>query len=219
VKAVRDVSLTVERGAIVALLGPNGAGKTTTLRVTSGLLRAFEGEVLLDGKEITNLPAHQRAKLGICHVPEGRGIHPTLTVKDNLILATPGRRDETVLEEALALFPILGDRMAYRAGTLSGGQQQMLALSRTIISKPRVVLVDEASLGLAPVIVDQIFEFFGTLRSRGTAVLMVEQYVHRALAISDHVYLMDRGGIAAEGSPSELRETELVDAYVGKALE
>jgi branched-chain amino acid transport system ATP-binding protein len=212
---LRNVNLSVPKSSVVALLGPNGAGKTTLLRMASGLLQPARGQVLLDDDEITYLTPAQRAKAGICHIPEGRGIFPSLTVKENLIMASPKGAEKESIARAVEVFPILGERLKQVAGTLSGGQQQMLAMSRAYVQDPRVVLVDEASLGLAPVVVDGIFEFLGELASRGVALLIVEQYVTRALALADYAYLLNHGSIVFEGRPEELADEDVFASYMG----
>jgi branched-chain amino acid transport system ATP-binding protein len=215
---LRDVDLTVPAGKVVALLGPNGAGKTTLLRAASGLLRVGAGDVYLSGNQVTREPAHVRAKAGLCLVPEGRGIFPTLTVRENLRLQLPPwRKDGGDYQPALDAFPILSERLGQRAGSLSGGQQQMLALSRCFLSGAKIVLLDEVSMGLAPRIIDEIFDALVTLSKNGVALVLVEQYVNRALSIADHVYLLGRGRITFSGPPTELDEAELIRRYVGTA--
>jgi branched-chain amino acid transport system ATP-binding protein len=214
---LRDVDLAVPAGKIVALLGPNGAGKTTLLRAASGLLSVSAGQVRLSGSDITRQPPYRRAINGLCLVPEGRGIFPNLSVRENLLLQVPPTRKDVGYEPALEAFPILSERLAQRAGSMSGGQQQMLALSRCFLSDPSVVLLDEVSMGLAPRIIDEIFDALVKLSQNGVALLLVEQYVNRALGIADHVYLLGRGRITFSGPPSELDEAELIRRYVGAA--
>jgi branched-chain amino acid transport system ATP-binding protein len=214
---LRDVDLAVPAGKIVALLGPNGAGKTTLLRAASGLLSVSTGQVRLSGSDVTRQPPYRRAINGLCLVPEGRGIFPNLSVRENLLLQVPPTRKDVGYEPALEAFPILSERLAQRAGSLSGGQQQMLALSRCFLSDPRVVLLDEVSMGLAPRIIDEIFDALVKLSQHGVALLLVEQYVNRALGIADHVYLLGRGRITFSGPPNELNEAELIRRYVGAA--
>jgi branched-chain amino acid transport system ATP-binding protein len=215
---LRDVNLTVPDSAVVALLGPNGAGKTTLLRVASGLLPLATGQIVLDDHEITHASPHSLVARGICHVPEGRGIFPSLTVRDNLILQAFRGEVDNALESAVLAFPRLGERMQQVAGALSGGEQQMLALARAYVQHPRVILLDEVSIGLAPKVVDAIFEFFGLLRTQGASLLLVEQYVTRAIAISDYVYLLQRGEVAFAGEPAELRDEDLFTQYVGATI-
>jgi branched-chain amino acid transport system ATP-binding protein len=212
---LRGVDLAVPRGSVVALLGPNGAGKTTLLRAASGLLRPTSGQLLLDDEDISSLRPHQMVDRGICHVPEGRGVFPNLSVKDNLLLQSPRGLEGESLERAVSAFPRLGERLSQAAGTMSGGEQQMLALARTYVQSPRLVLLDEVSMGLAPKIVDEIFEFLELLRSEGSSLLLVEQYVTRALAAADFVYLLNRGEIAFAGEPSELADQDVFTQYVG----
>jgi branched-chain amino acid transport system ATP-binding protein len=212
---LRDVSLTVPAGQVTALLGSNGAGKSTLLRTVSGLLPAKAGSVRLLGSDVTRERAHRRFAAGLCHIPEGRGIFRGLTVKDNLILQAP-RGDETrAIEQAVEAFPILGKRLSQRAGTMSGGEQQMLAVAAAYTRDPSVVLVDEASLGLAPLIVDEIFAFLASLPARGAALLMVDQFVTRALEMASTAYVLRRGSIAFGGESSELGDSNLLEQYFG----
>jgi branched-chain amino acid transport system ATP-binding protein len=213
---LRDVSLTVQPGSVVAVLGPNGAGKTTLLRVASGLLRPAAGAVLLDGEDVTRTRAHARARRGLCHIPEGRGIYPTLTVRENLVLHSRQGEEAVAVDRAIAAFPVLGEKLRQPGGQLSGGQQQMLSLVRAYLTSPRLVLVDEASMGLAPVVVDQIFEFLAEIAASGTALLLVEQYVSRALALASHVYLLNKGGVVFSGRPQDIAD-DLFAAYLGTA--
>jgi branched-chain amino acid transport system ATP-binding protein len=212
---LRGVDLVVPTGSVVALLGPNGAGKTTLLRVASGLLKATEGTMTLEDENVTGRTPHQLVAKGICHVPEGRGVFPSLTVRENLILQSAKGDEEAALERAVSAFPRLGERMAQMAGTMSGGEQQMLALARTYVQHPTVVLLDEVSMGLAPKVVDEIFDFLTLLRSAGTSLLLVEQYVTRALAVADYVYLLNRGEIAFAGEPGELDDADVFASYLG----
>ncbi len=210
-----DVSLWVPPHSVVALLGSNGAGKTTLLRVASGLLKPSEGRMSLDGADVTGMAPHVLANRGVCHVPEGRGIFPTLTVRDNLLIqAGDGDADEAV-ERAVSAFPILGEKLGQPAGSLSGGQQQMLSLSRAYVTDPSYVLLDEVSMGLAPVVVDEIFESLAALAAQGCALLLVEQYVTRALELADYVYLLARGRIEFAGEPGELDAERLMARYMG----
>ena len=214
-RVLDNVSLQVPPGSVVALLGPNGAGKTTLLRVASGLLRAQSGEVFLDGRELTTAPTHAFAQAGVCHVPEGRGIFATLSVADNLVLQAPAGREKKARAQAVSVFPRLGERLDQTAGTLSGGEQQMLALARAYLCEPRVVLLDEVSMGLAPKIVDEIFDYLRLLGGSGASLLLVEQYVSRALELADYVYLMNGGRIVFAGEPCELDEAKLAASYLG----
>ena len=212
---LRGVSLVVPDGAVVALLGPNGAGKTTLLRVASGLLAPTAGRVLLDGEDVTSAPPQRRRRLGLCHVPERGGVFADLTVADNLrLFARPGGEEEAI-ERAVAAFPALGQRLAQPAGTLSGGEQQMVALSRVHGEESRVVLLDEVSMGLAPKLVDTIFAFLEDLARSGVSLLVVEQYVAKALGIAGYVCLLDRGRTAFVGEPAELDSAGLAARYFG----
>ena len=215
-KVLNDVSLKVRRGGVTALIGPNGAGKSTTLKVVSGLLRPTAGKVLIDGAEVTKASSYLRAKKGVCHVPEGRGIYRNLTVRENLVMMIPTRSVTEGIDRAAAAFPILGRRLSQTAGTLSGGEQQMLALSAAYLRHPRVVLVDEPSLGLAPIIVDAVFRFLETLRAEQVSLLLVDQYATRALAIADDAYVLRRGSIVYSGSAAELRDGNVFDRYIGE---
>jgi branched-chain amino acid transport system ATP-binding protein len=210
-----DVDLVVPDGRVVALLGPNGAGKTSLLRVSSGLLPATAGAVLLDGRDVTRLSPHELVAGGVCHVPEGRGIFPGLSVEDNLRLQSPSAQETAAIERAFSVFPRLRDRRRQLAGSLSGGEQQMLALSRTYVQTPRLVLLDEVSMGLAPVIVDEIFSFLRELATNGVTLLLVEQYVTKALELADYVYLLNHGRIRFAGEPGELEGAAIFQEYVG----
>jgi branched-chain amino acid transport system ATP-binding protein len=210
-----DINLEVPTSTVVALLGPNGAGKTTLLRAASGLIPVRRGKVWMDGQEVTGQEMNQMARRGLCHIPEGRGIFPSLSVKDNLTLFSPKRKEKESLERAAATFPILGQRLNQTAGSLSGGEQQMLAIVRAYISNPHLVLVDEASMGLAPLVVDRIFEFLATIVAQGTSLLIVEQYVYRALELAHRVYLLSSGRIVYSGTPSELEGQDIFERYLG----
>jgi len=209
------VDLAVRAGSVVALLGPNGAGKTTLLRVAAGLLTPTEGRVAIGTDEVTRRRPSQRAREGLCLIPEGRGIFPNLSVRENLLLQVPAWKRGQSVEPALEAFPVLRERLGQTAGSMSGGQQQMLALSRCFLSDPKVVLLDEVSMGLAPRIIDEIFDALLELSRRGVALLLVEQYVSRALHVADHVYLLGRGSVTFSGAPTELDESELMRRYLG----
>lgn len=211
---LRDITLRVPPGRAVALLGPNGAGKTTLLRTASGLVRPTAGQVYLEGAKVTGLPAHRRACRGLCDIPEGRGIFPSLTVRENLVLQSPRGREGQTLAVAVEAFPRLGSLLRRTAGTLSGGEQQMLALVRAYATEPRVVLVDELSLGLAPLIVDRLFEILAAMVRRGTALLLVEQYVTRALDLASDAYLLSRGSVVFSGPAAELSDTDVFEHYL-----
>jgi branched-chain amino acid transport system ATP-binding protein len=212
---LRDVSLTVPDNAVVALLGPNGAGKTTLLRVASGLLRPSSGTMLLNGQDVTGMRPFELARQGVCHVPEGRGIFPSLTVSDNLQLQSSATGFKAAFDRATSVFPRLGERKEQIAGTMSGGEQQMLALSHAYVSDPQVVLLDEVSMGLAPKIVEEIFGYLHDLARQGQALLLVEQYVTRALELADYVYILDRGRISFAGEPGEISEETIMNSYLG----
>ena len=212
---LRDVSLVVPDNAVVALLGPNGAGKTTLLRVASGLLTPTSGQILLDGEDVTGRRTHELAQRGVCHVPEGRGIFPSLTVNDNIQLQAPGGRFKQSLKTAAEVFPKLGQRSGQIAGTMSGGEQQMLALNYAYVSQPRAVLLDEVSMGLAPKIVEEIFGYLNDLARAGQSLLLVEQYVTRALELADYVYILDRGRVTFAGEAAEVDEQTMMNAYLG----
>ena len=212
---LRDVSLTVPDQATVALLGPNGAGKTTLLRVASGLLKPYSGQILIDGEEVTNFPPHKMSRKGIIHVPEGRGIFPSLSVSDNILLQSPPGEFRKSFQTATATFPRLGERARQIARTMSGGEQQMLALSHAYVGNPKVVLLDEVSMGLAPKIVEEIFQYLTDLGKQGVAQLLVEQYVGQALKMADYVYILDRGGISFAGEPGEISEETIMNSYLG----
>jgi branched-chain amino acid transport system ATP-binding protein len=203
----------------VALLGPNGAGKSTTLRTISGVVRAEEGTISYFGRRIERAPAYRIARWGLVHVPEGRGIFPSLSVRENLDMAATvaggdGNGADPV-DEATALFPVLGNRLRQTAGSLSGGEQQMLSLTRAIMARPRLLMVDEISMGLAPIIVAQLFEALRQIAADGASLLLVEQYVEAALELADYVYVMDKGCVIDVGEPSDMRAGNLVEAYLG----
>ncbi len=212
---LRDIDLVVPGGSVVSLLGPNGAGKTTLLRTASGLIRPTRGRITLDGEDVTDKAPHELVARGVCHIPEGRGIFRNLTVRENLFSQAPFITPSDSVERAAEAFPILGERLAQVAGTLSGGQQQMLALARAYVTDARIVLLDEVSMGLAPLVVDEIFAFIERLSEAGSSLLLVEQYVTRALAISDFVYLLNKGRVSFAGEPGELDEQQVFEGYVG----
>lgn len=222
VQAVRGIDFEVEEGEIVGLLGANGAGKTSTLNAIAGLVPTSDGTVTFDGRDITNLPTEKLVNTGLTLSPEGRRIFGTLSVGDNLKLGAYGVSDNAEIEKSYArvydLFPILLERRAQYAGTLSGGQQQMLAVGRALMSNPRVLLLDEPSLGLAPIIVDQIFDLISTLRSQGVTIVLVEQNAAMTLDIADRAYLLSNGTVALSGTAKEIAESSAVkDAYFGAA--
>ena len=220
--ALRGIDLRVEEGEIVALLGANGAGKTTTLRAISGLLPIRSGEVLFDGESLRRRAPDAIARLGLGHVPEGRRIFTRMTVRENLDLggfAIASRSEAAArIDEVLAIFPRLRERIGQRAGTLSGGEQQMLAIARALIARPRLLLLDEPSLGLAPLVVKQIFEVLRDIHSRGTTIVLVEQNARAALALADRGYVLRNGEIARDDTAAALaRDPAVVAAYLGGA--
>jgi branched-chain amino acid transport system ATP-binding protein len=213
--ALRDVSLTVPSGKVVALLGPNGAGKTTLLAVASGLLPARHGKVVLDRRDVSGHSPDALVRQGLCHVTEGRAVFPGLTVRDNLRMFAPAGNESDAIDRAIEAFPKLGQRLSQIAGTMSGGEQQMLALSRAYARRAPLVLLDEVSMGLAPIIVDEIFDFIAMLAADGSSLLIVEQYVSKALAVADLVYLLARGRIVFAGEPAELAGSDIFHQYLG----
>jgi branched-chain amino acid transport system ATP-binding protein len=217
-KVLHDVNFKMEGGTVAALLGPNGAGKTTLLRTIAGLLGRQSGAVLVEGTDVSKLGAHRRARAGVCLIPEGRGIFRPLTVRENLLLQIRGRGGAKSIEPALEAFPILAERIGQVAGTLSGGQQQMLALARCYLSEPKLILLDEVSMGLAPLIVDQIFETIGDLAKQGISILLVEQYVDRALDMAATAWVLKDGQIVFEGRADEVSREDLVRDYLGAGL-
>ena len=218
--ALWEVSITVRPGEAVAVVGPNGAGKTTLMRVISGLVRPRAGDLLWDGRSLNGLPAHRTVACGIAHVPEGRRIFPRLSVEDNLkmggYLDSARRHYRETLPRVLDLFPVLAERRRQLAGTLSGGEQQMLAIGRALMSRPRLILLDEPSMGLAPVMVLRLFELIRRVREEGYTILIVEQNVRQVLALADRAYLLEVGRIRMEGRSPELLGQDFVrKAYVG----
>jgi|ERR1700693_151245 len=220
VRAVRDVSLSVGEGEAVGLLGANGAGKSTTLRAISGLLRTTSGAITFDGRTLGSLPAYEITELGIAHVPEGRQVFPEMTVRENLeigayIRSAKLERHRT-LELVFNIFPVLAERRKQLAGTLSGGEQQMLAVGRGLMLKPRLLMLDEPSLGLAPVVTDATFEKIREIHAMGTAILLVEQNVSRALSLVQRAYVLESGQVVMHGTSAELAENKQVQAaYLG----
>jgi len=215
VLVLHEVDLKLEPATITAVLGANGAGKTTLLRVASGLLHPTSGRLLVDGEDVSRAAPSSLVRRGVCHVPEGRGVFAPLTVRENLLLQAPRGEESVALDRAVSAFPRLGERMGQVAGTMSGGEQQMLALARAYVQQPKVVLLDEVSMGLAPKVVDEIFDFLGLLSGQGVSLLLVEQYVTRALAAADYVYLLNRGEVAFAGEPGELEGEDVFTQYVG----
>jgi len=221
VVAVRDVSLSVAPGEVTAVLGANGAGKTTTLLAVSGLVRARAGDVRLDGRSILNTAPERIARLGVAHVPAGRGIFPGLTVADNLRMGLYGSgRDgstdgRAAVEEVLETFPILRERRDQAAGTMSGGQQQQLAIARALVQRPRLLMLDEMSMGLSPTVVLDLFALVQRIAAQGVAVVMVEQFVGQALKMADRAVVLEQGRVVAAGAPAELTAEQIGAAYLG----
>jgi branched-chain amino acid transport system ATP-binding protein len=220
IKAVQEISLTVGEGELVSLIGANGAGKTTTLNTLGGLVAASSGTVQYAGQNLLMLPVHERIRHGLALVPEGRGIFSSLTVAENLQMGAFHRQDKTEIradiEKAYTLFPRLNEREQQLAGTLSGGEQQMLAIGRALMSRPRLLLLDEPSMGLAPIMVEKIFEIIRMISAQGVAILLIEQNARMALAAAQRAYVMESGRITLSGPASELAADERVRvAYLG----
>ena len=224
IRAVRDVSLEVAPGEVVALIGANGAGKTTTLRTIAGLLRPAGGSIRFAGAAVAGVRPHRLVRQGLVLVPEGRGILTRLTVLDNLLLGATARRDRSEvaadLERAYARFPRLAERRAQSAGTLSGGEQQMLAIARALMARPRLLMLDEPSLGLAPLVVREIFAAIRDLKASGVTILLVEQNARAALEIAERAYVLETGRVALSGPAAELLTSEqVIRAYLGELAE
>jgi branched-chain amino acid transport system ATP-binding protein len=220
IAALRGISIKVERGEMVALIGANGAGKTTTLMTVAGVLRPAQGSITFEGRSIVGQSPEDIVRKGIALVPEGRRIFPVLTVEENLRLGAAIRSDREAIQrdvdEMCRRFPILGERLRQPGGTLSGGEQQQLAIARGLMSRPKLLMLDEPSLGLAPMLVGEIFELVAQLRETGVTILLVEQNVERTLEIADRVYLMNTGQVEFEGPASELRQrVDIASAYLG----
>jgi branched-chain amino acid transport system ATP-binding protein len=221
ITAIKGISFNVREGEIVALLGANGAGKTTTQKTVSGMLRPAAGSISFDGRRIDGIPPHHLIELGICHVPEGRHVFPRMTVEENLVMGAFRFRspDADLLVHVLDLFPRLKERFGQQAGTLSGGEQQMLAIGRALMGKPRLLLLDEPSMGLAPLIVAQIFDIVRGINAEGVSVLLVEQNAHQALSLADRGYVLETGELVLSGSGSELLADDRIRAaYLGEEL-
>ncbi|MBC3861256.1 ABC transporter ATP-binding protein [Undibacterium jejuense] len=224
VQVLHGISLDVPKGKVVTLIGSNGAGKTTTMRAISGMLKPKEGTVSLAGKDITGLDSHKIARAGLAHSPEGRRVFATMTVKDNLLLGAfprfTGSRNrgdiDTDLQKAMELFPRLRERRDQLAGTLSGGEQQMLAMARAVMLNPEVILLDEPSMGLAPILVDEVFRIIQRLKHEGMTMLLVEQFAAAALAVADYGYVLENGKISVHGPAASLQNDPAVKAaYLG----
>jgi branched-chain amino acid transport system ATP-binding protein len=218
-QALFGVSLTVQPGTVLAVLGANGAGKSTLARTVSGLVGASSGKVLFEGREVTGVPAHRIRRKGLTYIPEGRGIFPGLSVVDNLRMAVAQERRHDragAIERAIERFPVLGKRSTQRAGSLSGGEQQMLALARALAVSPKLVIADEMSLGLAPLIAESVFEGLEEARRSGITIVLSEQFVHRALAMADTCVILTRGQVGWSG-PASAAGQEVIDRYLGEA--
>jgi len=220
IRALHGISFHVEKGEIVTLIGANGAGKSTTLRTLSGLLLADRGKIVYDGTDITNIGADQIVRMGIVQVPEGRKIFAPLTVRENLEMGAFTRRDKREIEESMefvfSIFPRLRERAEQMGGTLSGGEQQMLAVARALMAKPRLLLMDEPSMGLAPILVEEIFNIIQRINQEGVTILLVEQNAHMALSVAHRGYVLETGVIQMEGTAAELRDNPRVrEAYLG----
>ena len=221
IEAIKGISFSVEAGEVIALIGANGAGKTTTLHTITGLVPAKQGEILFEGKNLLKTPAHKIVSMGMAHVPEGRRIFAELTVLANLKLGAYTRTDKREIEDTLEMvyerFPRLKERRGQIAGTLSGGEQQMLAMGRALMSHPKIILMDEPSMGLSPLYVSQIFAIIEEIRKTGTTVLLVEQNAKKALEIADRAYVLETGNIVLDGNAHELMENDRVKrAYLGE---
>ena len=221
IKALKGVSFEVNEGEIIALIGANGAGKTTTLQTVSGILPISSGKIFFNGEEITKIPAHKLVKLGISQVPEGRRVFSQMTVLENLKMGAYIRKDKAAIEEDIRniykRFPRLEERKNQLAGTLSGGEQQMLAMGRALMSKPKILLLDEPSMGLSPLLVTEIFKIIKDINDAGTTVLLVEQNAKKALSIADRAYVLETGDIALSGKASDLINDDTIKkAYLGE---
>jgi ABC-type branched-subunit amino acid transport system ATPase component len=217
--ALRDVSLTLPKGTVVAVLGSNGAGKSTFARTVSGLVPALHGKITFGGQDITRWPAHRVRRSGIVYLPEGRGIFPALTVTENIQMAAdllPRARRRGAIAEAMELFPNLAARRSAKSGLLSGGEQQMLSLARGLVTRPALIIADEMSLGLAPKMVDTVFDSLGRLKAAGVTMIIIEQFVHRALAFADQCVLLSRGQVAWQGAPGGA-DQEILARYLGES--
>jgi len=220
IEAVKGISFSVEPGQVITLIDTNGAGKTTTLRTISGLLKPAAGVVRFDGKPITGVPAHRIVEMGLAHSPEGRHIFPRMTIQENLLLGAYLRKDAGIandVDKAYAMFPILGERRSQAAGTLSGGEQQMLAMARALMCQPRLLMLDEPSMGLSPIMMKQIMDTIAELKSSGTTILLVEQNAQAALSLADQGHVLEVGRIALSGAGADLLHDEQVrKTYLGE---
>ena len=221
IQALKGISFRVEKGEVIALIGANGAGKTTTLQTLTGIIPAKAGSIVFEGKDLTKTPAHKIVEMGMAHVPEGRRVFADLTVLENLKLGAYTRKDKNNIEADLKSvyerFPRLAERKNQAAGTLSGGEQQMLAMGRALMSKPSIILMDEPSMGLSPILVNEIFDIIQSISKSGTTVLLVEQNAKKALSIADRAYVLETGKIVLEGKASDLLENDSIKkAYLGE---
>lgn len=221
IEAIKGISFEVNEGEVIALIGANGAGKTTTLHTLTGLISPTSGSVLFDGKDITKVPAHKIVSMGMAHVPEGRRVFANLTVMQNLKMGAYTRKDKDEIEKNLEMvfsrFPRLKERVNQLSGTLSGGEQQMLAMGRALMSNPRIILMDEPSMGLSPIFVNEIFDIINAVKADGTTVLLVEQNAKKALSIADKAYVLETGSIVLEGKASDLlNNDDIKKAYLGE---
>lgn len=224
IQALQGISFSVEKGEIVTLIGANGAGKSTTLRTVSGIIRSKKGEVIFNGQNINQVAAHKIVRMGISHVPEGRQIFPNLTVMENLLMGAYTRSDKAEIEQSLKMvmerFPRLEERKKQLAGTLSGGEQQMVAMGRGLMSKPSLLILDEPSMGLSPLLVEEIFAIIKTINQQGTTVLLVEQNAFMALQIAHRAYVLETGRIVLSGTADQVQaDPKVRSAYLGEAEE
>ena len=221
IQALKGISFEVNQGEVIALIGANGAGKTTTLQTLTGILPAKAGSIMFEGTDLLKVPAHKIVQMGMAHVPEGRRVFADMTVYENLLMGAYTRKDKNEITQSLEMvykrFPRLKERQGQRSGTLSGGEQQMLAMGRALMSKPRIILMDEPSMGLSPIFVDEIFKIIQQVSAAGTTVLLVEQNAKKALAIADRAYVLETGKIALSGDAKELMNNESIKkAYLGE---
>ena len=217
IEVLHGIDLQVNTGEVVALLGPNGAGKSTTIKVIAGLLKPSAGQVLVAGRNVTGASAHTLARAGLCTIPEGRGVFPNLTVRDNLVMATySGHRLSDIEDQTYNRFPRLAERRNQLAGTLSGGEQQMLSLARALATDPAVLLLDELSMGLAPIVVSELYQQVAAIAAQGVSVLVVEQFARTVLGIADQAVLVAQGRVQAAGPAAEIGEDVLAGAYLGR---
>ena len=221
IQALKGISFHVNQGEVIALIGANGAGKTTTLQTLTGILSPKSGSIVFEGKDLTRTPAHKIVEMGMAHVPEGRRVFADMSVYENLLLGAYTRKDKAEIAESLASvykrFPRLEERKGLRAGTLSGGEQQMLAMGRALMSRPRIILMDEPSMGLSPIFVNEIFDIIREVSESGTTVLLVEQNAKKALSIADRAYVLETGSITMDGKAEDLLNDEAVQkAYLGE---